>query len=323
MMDASALLVAEVAAEAGRLDAAAAALTSDGAEPAARQVARRWAAARWQECQGHLAAARRDALQAAGQVPGSPSLSALSWLAAARLCLALGEPKRAQDHLGRAAEIVPEDWTLGQTLLKIGHARLAIFLGRLEEGRELLTGAEPGGGLGVVELQRVQGLLNAASGGHRDAVDNFTSAADLSQRLQLPYLASAAFLGAAEAALAEGDAQRAQDWLADVQGTVEALGYQRLQGHWQRLRGQALRARRDYAGAVAAFVEALRLFIRLEDRLGVACTDLAFGAMLVREPGAGDPGRGLFLLEEARGIFAGAGAVLDEQRAARLAAPGA
>ncbi len=320
MIDESAVLAAEVAAQAGRREEAALALAGAGASLAAQQAARLWASARWQECQGDLAAAQLAALQAASQASGNAAISALSWLAAARLCLALGEPKRAQDHLGRAAETAPEDWTLGQALLNLGHAQLSIFLGRLEEGQELLAGAPPVVGLGAAELRRAQGLLQAASGRQRDAIGDFTAAAALAEGLRLPHLRAEALLEAVEAALGEGELQRAEGWLADVQATVEALGFQRLLGHGHRLRGQVLRARRDYAGATAAFVEGLRTFIRRKDRLGVACTDLAFGAMLVREPGAGDARRGRFLLEEARGIFTGAGAELAAQAVVRLLA---
>ncbi|MSQ33916.1 MAG: hypothetical protein EXR60_05825 [Dehalococcoidia bacterium] len=222
----------------------------------------------------------------------------------------------------RAAEVVPEGWALGQALLNAGHARLSIFLGRLQEARELLAGAPLVGGLGAAELRLCQGLLQAALGRQRDAIADFTAAAALATDLRLPYLRTAAFLGAAEPALAEGQLQQAEDWLVDVQMMAEALGFQRLSGHERRLRGQVLRSRGDYAGAVGAFVEALRTFVRLQDRLGVACTDLAFGAMLVREPGAGDARRGLFMLEEALGIFQRAGAALLAERAARLLAGG-
>jgi tetratricopeptide (TPR) repeat protein len=139
------------------------------------------------------------------------------------------------------------------------------------------------------------------------------TAATLARREGLPYSAASALLGAADAALdaaVPGPERLVQidAWVAEAAESAERLGFERVRAHVYRLRGRLLRAQRDYRGAVADFIEALRRFIALEDRLGVARTDLAFGDLLVNVPGAGDPRRGRFLLEEARGIFERAGA---------------
>lgn len=315
MLSEATLLEAEAAAERGRTEEAAAALAAGGP---GRGAAMLWAQARWAECQGQLSLARQQALATVSQAPGAPEVEAVGWLAAARLSTLLGEPKRALDYLERAAERSPDEWGERPALLAVGHARVALLHGDMAQAHEALDGLPPGAGLASAEAALLRGAL-AVSEAQPEATQHFIGAAELCQRHGLAYLVAEALTGATEAALEAGQPQNAEGWLAQAQGHIEAYGYRRLGGHMLRLRGWLLQAQRDYPGAIAAYVEALRTFIMLEDRLGVACTDLCFGAMLVREPSAGDPRRGNFLLEEARGIFERAGAATMARRVEGIA----
>ncbi|MBI3953417.1 MAG: hypothetical protein HY330_02775, partial [Chloroflexi bacterium] len=104
-----ALLAAEAAAQTGRVEEAAAALAGTAEQTAAYQAALSLARARWEECRGALGAAQRHALDATGEASGVPALAALAWLAAGRVYLSSGEPKRAHDCLGRAADLIADN----------------------------------------------------------------------------------------------------------------------------------------------------------------------------------------------------------------------